>query len=457
MPLFGVLSSARWTHGALYGLAAGVVYFGIILHWITLFGTLPWILLALVEGLFVALFAALAALMMPRKTGWWGYLAVPAAWTAVPWLKSLGPYGFPWGSFAHIQANNLAVCQIASLTGPWGIDFLVCLFNLAVACAIVERKCSRTRIALLAAVVIVGLVIGGGLVSLRSTPEDGTPVRVAILQGNLKHDVTPEEGYPEKALSVYSEMSREAVARRAELIVWPEAALPVVVTPSGWGASISHLARNTGTQYLVGGYDAAEDPEITGSYNAAMLYNSQGQLTGVYRKVQLVPFGEFVPMRDRLPLLKRYSIRDEDVVRGESHVLLDSSIGKIGTAICFESLFPDILRSQTANGAEVLCITTNDSWFERTQAARHHLMMAQLRAIENRRYVIRAALTGISAFIDPHGRIVDQAGIFERKTMIGGVCGLRELTFYTRFGQYFAYLCVLITVAALLVCGRKKK
>jgi apolipoprotein N-acyltransferase len=165
--------------------------------------------------------------------------------------------------------------------------------------------------------------------------------------------------------------------------------------------------------------------------------------------VQLVPFGEFVPFRDKLPMLQNYGVRAEDVLAAKKHVLLNTCIGRTGTNICFESLFPEIARGETLHGAELLCVVTNDAWFQRTQAAHQHLMMAQLRAVENRRYLARAAGTGISALIDPYGRIKKQIGLFTPSTIMANVQPHTELTIYTRFGQWFAYLCVLMLIVCL--------
>ena len=263
------------------------------------------------------------------------------------------------------------------------------------------------------------------------------------------HDVVPEAGYESDAFETCKTMSLKAASDHPDIIVWPETSLTTEITEAGYGALISDLARQTDADYLVGGYDASTDPERAGSHNASHLYTRDGGKAGVYRKVHLVPFGEFVPLRDYLPMLGNYRIREEDVAPGDSHVLLDSSIGKIGVSICFESLFPEISRVETRDGAVALFVTTNDSWFQHTQAARQHLMMSKLRAIENRRYVVRAALTGISAIIDPYGRTVTELGIFKRGIVSGTIVPLHTLTLYTRLGQYFAYMCALIVVASL--------
>lgn len=457
VPLFAAMRGGNSRRAALYGLLAGFTYYGVVLFWISLFGYLPWALLAVVEALFFAAFAAVAARLMPGRIGWWGFAAVPALWTAIQWARSLGPYSLTWGSFAHAQADNLPIVQLASITGPWGIDFLVCLANLAIATAILPHMGTRRDAPVVIVFAITAIVYVGGIVATDRAPIYETGTRVAVLQSNLAHDVDPGPDYALRAFLEYETMSRHAADNGADLIVWPETSIPEPVTDNTWGQLISRLATATNANLLVGGYDLPDDASLLpGTHNGAHLYDRTGRRAGVYRKVRLVPFGEFVPLRDSLPFLKRYRIRVVDVLPGSSHRLLDSEIGKLGVSICFESLFPQVARQETRDGAAALLVMTNDSWFERTQAARQHLMMSRLRAVENRRFVIRAALTGISTVIDPHGRSGQELGIFRTGTVMGDIAPLRSLTPYTRFGDYFAYGCALIVVCGLGASFRRR-
>lgn len=431
-----------------YGFITGTVYFGIILFWITLFGYLPWVAAVLVlGGLPMAVFAGVACRLMPERIGWWGYIAVPAAWTAMQWLRSLGPLGFPWGSMAHIHANVLGLIQIASITGPWGIDFLVCLFNVA-ALGIARRQWAP----LAAACLLTAACVASGTYSVKTNPN----VKVAIIQGNVSQDVNCTPDYLSYAFGVYEPLSRAAASSKPDFIVWPETTLPTAISDIGWGAIVGRLARETNANYVVGAYDAPKTPSDQ-DYNGAHFYNRAGKKLGVYHKVHLVPYGEYVPLRKQMPFLNRYGIREKDVLPGDSHSLIDTEIGKVGVSICFESLFPQISCIETRNGAVALFILTNDGWFERSQAARQHLMMAKLRAVENRRYIVRAAATGISAVIDPYGRTISELDIYRRGVVTAPIEPLHGMTPYTRMGDAFAYLCVIIAAISYLwtVCRVK--
>jgi len=265
----------------------------------------------------------------------------------------------------------------------------------------------------------------------------------------MKNDFHPVPNYTEIAFSTFSRMTRDAASEGAKLVIWPETTIPCDITSPGWVDRIGALARDCSVEILAGGYDPANNSGQPGSYNTLFLFDKQGRMAGAYHKVQLVPFGEFVPLRERLPMLRDYGIRNEDVVAAKSHRLLKTSAGKVGVSICFESLFPQIARSEVLRGAQILCVVTNDAWFQRTQAAREHLMMAQLRAIENRRYLFRAAGTGISAVIDPCGGIRQRCDLF-RQGIIYDQARLSDgLTVYTRFGDWFVYLCIAILIASL--------
>ncbi len=449
VPLFIAIRYLKSVQAALCGLIAGLVYYGIILHWMTLFGYAPWALLALYQALYWAAFAGLAVRLSPQRIGWRGYVAIPAAWVVVEYLRTLGAYAFVWGSFAHTQATNLPFAQIAAVTGPWGIAFALVLLNMTLADAVASN--AKTRLGpLFAAGVLVLCVLGYGLNATRSAPNgEGHEQRIAILQANMKNDFNPVPDYPRISFERLSGMTRDAAAGGARLVIWPETAIPCDITSPGWADVIGRVARDASVEILAGGYDPSEDPAKQGSYNAVFLFSGDGDKAAAYRKAQLVPFGEFVPLREKLPFLKNYGIRPRDVLAGSEHSLVRTGIGKVGISICFESLFPQIARGETLDGAQILCVVTNDAWFQRTQAARQHLMMAQLRAIENRRYVARAAGTGISALIDPYGRIEHQVGLFRMGTIVADVRPRQELTFYTRHGDWLAFFCVAILIACL--------
>ncbi|MCE5315652.1 MAG: apolipoprotein N-acyltransferase [Armatimonadota bacterium] len=448
VPMLIAVRGASIRSATLYGLVAGAVYYGIIAHWVSIFGYLPWALVVLCEAALFAIFAAMASCIAGKSRA---YLTIPAAWTAIQWARSLGTLGFTWGSFAHTQASCMPVLQLVSIAGPWLIDFAVCLVNVAIAEAILNVGRKRFFATITAAVVTLG-AWGVGFATLKTAPEYHPATKVAIIQGNVAQDVVPDLNYLADTYITFSKMSRRAVSSGVGLVIWPETTLPTKITTSDWGGILSDLAKETRATYIIGGYAPSSEPSSPLFCNGAHFYGPDGKALGIYNKARLVPYGEYVPLRDYLPFLSRYGVRKQDVCPGTSHSVIKTALGKAGVSICFESLFPQIARIETKHGANVLVIITNDAWFERSPAAVQHLMMSRLRAVENRRFVIRGAATGISAIIDPYGRTQAELGIFKRGIVSGQVEPLTGLSPYTRAGDWLAYICVVIAIAA--ICGR---
>jgi apolipoprotein N-acyltransferase len=452
VPLLLAVRGTSFWRASLYGLITGLVYYGIILHWITLFGALPWVLLIGYQALYFAVFAALYVRLQPSRIGWLGYAAAPAAWVVLQFLRTLGAYAFIWGSFAHTQAGNLLVAQIASVTGPWGIDFLVAFVNVAFAASLLGPARRMAPLAVASLLTIAVCVFG--LVTLNAKPPAGQTKTVAIVQGAMKNVFEAGPLYVTRAFSTYTTLTLQAADKHPDVILWPETTLPTDLSTPFWGNALGLLSCASRAELLVGGY--ITDPTTGRGYNALFCCNARVR-EGTYRKVRLVPFGEFVPLRDLLPFAKNYGVRPDDVLAAKEHVLLNSRLGKLGVSICFESLFPQIARTETLSGARVLCVVTNDSWFERTQAGREHLMMAQLRAIENRRFVLRAAETGISAVIDPFGRIRSQLGLFRQGIITDKVQPSSRLTVYSRWGDWFAYASIAIMLLGVILSARSPR
>lgn len=451
VPLFVALRDATVPRAALCGLVTGLVYYLVFARWLLLFGALPWVVVNTFQALFIALFAILYARFARMRTSRVGLIIVPAAWVAVQFLKTLGAFACPWGSLAHTQANCLPVIQIASVTGAWGIDFMICFVSFAISTAITDRARSKTPLVIAASLVLAMLIFG--FVSLREPVVTTGGRRVALLQGNMTSGFHRVPDYLEVAFSLYSRMTLQAAKTNPDIILWPETSLPTDITSPNITRDISKLARQSSSWLLVGGYDPGDDPALDGFYNSLFVFNKDGERAGCYHKAQLVPYGEFVPLRDQMPFLRNYGVRPDDLLASDSHALLDTPIGKLGPSICFESTFSQIARNETRDGAEVLCVVSNDAWFERSSATPQHFMMARLRAVENRRFLLRAASTGVSAVMDPYGRIRHQLGLFREGIIIDRIVPSKTLTLYTRMGDWLAYMCVAVTVICLFVPG----
>jgi apolipoprotein N-acyltransferase len=279
-------------------------------------------------------------------------------------------------------------------------------------------------------------------------------MRAAVLQGNYNSDVELGGIYGEQVWQAYRSMTLEAGLRGAKLIVWPEAAVTGSLGGDQYTQSrVRDLAEDADALLLVGGRDEDGQGRV---YNSAFLIGPKEGILSRYAKVHLVPFGEYVLWRRQLPFLRYYRVTEYDLSPGKGYNLLRGGGLKVGTAICFESIFPDILRRMTASGAEVLCVITNDSWFGKTAAAEQHMSMSVFRAVENRRYLLRAASTGVSCIINPRGRILVRSGIFRRASLESEIKTCSIETFYTRHGNWFVFACfALVSLFALNAITRR--
>jgi len=421
----------------------GLGFFASLLYWIGIFGKLPWAALSLFQCLFIVAFVASAKLIGSRLGSWGRFALLPALWVSFEWIRSLGTFGFTWGDLGYSQYKVLPIVQLASFTGAWGVSFLIASFNSALANLVAARddlrrlRAGRDQVMLVALGVL--LLAALGSVSLkRPADRTGRLIRAAVVQGNIDQDIEQDVAFCERTWRTYRTMT--LAARNADLIVWPE-----TVVPGSLGCDpfiqrrLADLAAAAKAHLLVGGWD---ENDKGGDLNTAFLIGPGSGILGRYAKVRLVPFGEFVPLRRYMPFLQYYRVTPMDVSPGPGYNLLDAGSYKLGTAICFESIFPDISRRLTASGAELLCVITNDAWFGRTSAAEQHLSKSVFRAVENRRYLIRAAATGISCIVDPHGRILSRAGLFRPEVLHADVRARAEKTFYTRHGDWLVYACL---------------
>jgi len=259
----------------------------------------------------------------------------------------------------------------------------------------------------------------------------------------------------------YLQLSRQAIAEGAEMVLWPESSTPFYFEDDRAGADqVRALARQTHVSILLGsdqiGWRTQNGQIVPDKYyNSAFLVRGDGTTAGYYRKMHLVPFGEYVPLKSLLffaaPLVQAVS----DFSPGENAVLLPVKGHLMSTAICYEIVYPALVRQFTRAGSEMLTTITNDAWFGRTSAPYQHFAQASMRAIEEGRNLVRSANTGISGIVDPYGRVLLQTRIYETASVVGEARFLRRTTIYARIGDVFAYACVVLSAAALVVARRR--
>jgi len=448
------------------GLVSGAIYFGGTLYWtpdvLRTFGGISLPLAVAAGGLLVAylaLFPALVAVVVARvcgRIGPAGVLVTPPVWVAAELARRWVLGGFPWVLLGSSQAGVTPVLQTASLVGVYGLSALVAFVSSAVALAVAGRGRSRWMAPAAAAALVAALAAWGAWrVQDGALVRAGQPVRVALVQGNVLQNEKWDRARASDILNRYLTMTREGAARGASLIIWPESSTPFMFEHDPVGRfAITSLAQELGVAMLFGSdqYQAGNPARF---YNSAFLLGPDGQTRAVYRKMHLVPFGEYVPLKRLLffvaPLVESVS----DFSPGEEHVVMPLGEHRLSTAICYEVVYPDLVAAFVRRGSQLLTTITNDAWYGHSSAPHQHFWQATIRAAEHGRYLARAANTGISGIVDPYGRIVVQTPIFEQTVAIGEVRYLDGRTLYARTGDAFAYACVLVTLMAWWV-GRRR-
>ena len=463
----------RLLRAAGFGFAAGVVYFGGTLYWITrvmvMYGDVPLAAAVLINVAFVAylaLFPLIFAIVMARLTvanGPRALLTAPIVWVATELGRTYLLTGFPWVLLGYSQVTVLPVAQLASVFGVFGLSALVASVSATLAFAVVMaspagvvvRSGTVSRHVFMPAAVALGLVamtaIWGSLrIRQASLLTSGEAVRVGLLQGNVAEADRWQDQKAAEVFRRYLDMSRQAVASGASFVLWPESA-----TPYPFGEDINAteqmraLARRLNVPVLIGSDQIVHGGE-TKYYNAAFLIRADGSEGGVYRKVHLVPFGEYVPARHLFFFMSRIVQAVSDFSAGDTIEVLPVDGHKVSTSICYEIVYPNLVRQFTAAGSELLTTITNDSWFGATSAPYQHFAQASMRAIENGRFLVRAANTGISGIVDPYGRVTARSGLFEPAVIVGDARFLNEPTIYARTGDLLAYGCTVLTVMLLV-------
>ena len=469
VPLLVVVVRAPSVLGAFWrGLVAGVVHFAGTLYWIPqvmseyggLGGVTSWavhLLLVAYLALFPGLFAVSVAATY-RRLGSVGLLCAPAFWVTTELSRLYLFSGFPWELLGYSQTPMLPVAQLASLVGVLGVSALVVLVNATFAFAVTVADARRWRaVAGTASLVLATVVYGGWRLQASTLLEDGTPLRVAAVQGNVAQQDKWNPVLSDTILNGYLELTRTAVADGARLVVWPEAATPFAFESDPLGtAAIRQLARESGAHLLFGTTHVTRDDGLR-YYNAAVMVDDTGATAGVYRKHHLVPFGEYVPLRRALffvsPLVE--AVADFSAGPGPGTLTMDGQL--VSTAICYEVIYPGLVRGSVAQGSRLLTTVTNDAWYGRSSAPYQHFQQATMRAIEQGRFLVRAANTGISGVIDPYGRVIESTPLFERRVLTAEVRLLEGRTLYSRTGDLVAYACVVVTGLTLWMSRRRQR
>lgn len=454
--------------GFVIGYASGIVWYGGTCYWVYhtmhVYGRLSapvsagiLILFCLYLALYHGLFGFALALAARQRAAGIGraLMLSPFLWVAIE-LARARITGFPWDLLGTAQINNIPLTRLATLTGVYGISFEIALVNAAFAAVFLVPPSRRITL-LLAALVTSGVLQAAVLFNPRPSASD----RIAVLVQENIPILDPSDWTPQYYAQTIADLSRLSASGAIEaektqgvpgLVVWPESPAPFFATDPSFRRDVSEVARLS-KAYIVAGSlgmkyvaNPQRPPEL---YNSAALIGPNGDWVARYDKVHLVPFGEYVPFKSLFVFAEKLTREVGDFTRGSDRRPLDLGAYKVGAFICYESIFPDEIRQFAQNGAQVFVNISNDGWYGPTGAPGQHLNMARMRAIENHRWLLRATNTGVTASIDPYGRVVARAPVNERVELQAPYALISGTTFYTRHGDWFAFACVIISIVGL--------
>lgn len=469
VPLLFSLWKKDWRDAFAAGFVFGMAYFFGTLYWIyhsiNHFGGMPFfasILIVLFLCAYLSLFPALFAMFFAqacRRTRLPALFIAPVLWVCIEFIRSYALTGFPWSSIGYSQYRFLPLIQLADITGIYGISFLILAVNgFFVDLLLLKAKVKEMPLfplsyfmagsALLLTILIT--VVGYGFWRL-GQERAGRDLTVSVIQGNIEQDKKWEPVFQNEVFDTYTRLSLDALQDRPSLIIWPETSVPFLFGSDTANTDrLLQFQRQTGTPLLFGAVMAKK--RATGSAdltNSAILLERAGEKTFVYDKIHLVPFGEYVPLGRLLFFMDKLVVGIGDFLPGSVYKPADSEVGRFGTLICYEVIFPGLVRKFYTQGGDFIVTITNDAWFGRTAGAYQHFSMAVFRAVENRKPLLRAANTGISGFIDSNGRILAASGLFERQVLTHSVKTDATMTFYTKFGDLFSFFCIVISIILL--------
>lgn len=463
VPLLLALDGTRPASALLLGLITGLVFFAAALHWLytalSVYGHIHPILsvlLLLLPILYLALYFSLFAWLTSRCTPGEAVIMAPIYYVALECVRGILFLGF------CLHASPPMI-QIASITGVAGVSFLIIFFNAAISYFLRQpKKGAVSPLVPAAALAVVALNVFWGMGEIRALEKaGGIPFTAALVQGNISQDQKWDPRFQDMVVNRHLDMSRAAAQKKPDLIVWPEAAVPFYFgNAPHYTEMVRAAVREGGVPLLFGGMAWERGPLGEDRYfNSAFLVKPDGS-EHRYDKIHLVPFGEYVPYREFLSFARDMTKAVAgDTVAGTSTEPLHVNGITAGVQICYEIIFPEGARAFAQNGARLMVNVTNDAWYGRSAASAQELMALPFRAVENRLPVLRAANTGISAAVTASGKILHPTPLFETMTTVETVIipPVGNQTFYTRYGEVFAYACTAVAVWHFIAGGVRRR
>jgi apolipoprotein N-acyltransferase len=476
------LRNASVRQAGYLGLLAGFVHYVTLLYWLVptmhTYGPLPvWLsigallLLAFYMALYFALFSISVAAAVKRPV--FLILAVPVFWVSLEYMKTILFSGFPWGLIGYSQYRYLHLIQIADIFGVYGVSFFLAAVNAALFVGLLHaggldwRNQTVSRVSavfsVIFLVVIFAFTAGYGRYKIIETDKAmavSESLRVSVVQGNIEQSLKWDENYVSETVEKYISLSEEAMPFGPALIVWPETAAPFYfLQDNRLTTRVLEGMQGMNSWFLVGSpsFEYNRDADEMSFFNSAYLVDPEARAAGVYDKVHLVPFGEYVPLGNWLTFIDRMVQSAGDFKPGISGKTLSMPNADLAVQICYEIIFPRLSAKMVGNGANLIINITNDAWFGKTAGPHQHFSMTVFRSVENRRGLARSANTGISAFVDPVGRITGRTELFETTTLSRSVPLMTGYTFYTKYTDLLPLVSLGMALLLLVMAEVRRK
>src|SRR5215472_7562858 len=454
---------ARLVMAPLYGFVHALFFYPMCLTWIATvihqYGNVPPLvaaglvmLMAIAGGIISSVFSWAVALASKRGSALACALA-PCLWVTLEFARTHLPIiGFPWNLTGYTASRNLALVQLTTLTGIYGLSFLIAGYGALLAYAVLVGRQRAWKIVIASTAVLIFIAVGGRYF----VPQAQARFVAHLVQTNFPQSYE----YPPDWMALHAgdldqlqQISIDAAQKEPGLIVWPETPAPFSTQDRVFMNRADQIARDSGVDFLVGVEDWKQDAAGKRiATNSATLLVPSGARLFTYDKVHLVPWGEYVPLRHLLSFAGKLTADLGDFTPGTQYRVGELPGGAFGAFICYEAIFPNEVRHFAANGADLLINMSNDGWFGRSAAPAQHLMMARVRAVENRRWLLRDTNNGFTVDVDPYGRTIAALPTDIRGELDAPYDFCSDRTLYVRFGDWFAWLCVVLSVALIGVC-----
>ncbi|GIW21311.1 MAG: apolipoprotein N-acyltransferase [Candidatus Sericytochromatia bacterium] len=420
---------------------------------------LGWVVFSLIEALglsFIAFFTI-------NKSEIQNIILIPFAWILIEYLQGLTNFGFTWGRLGISQFQNIYLIQSANILGSLWISFLIVFVNTVIAFNFINYKRNKKIHfkSVLILFILVSINFVYGYYSFNKEDYFKNESKATIVQGNILSDQKWDISV-QSALDIYLDLSKKSLGRKnkSDFIVWPESAVKTLIENEVIIKQLKDFTKLYNVTLITGCFSSnktinqilkGEEYEIMNSITGI---NEKGEILGFYSKRHLVPFGEYLPFRKLLefflPKISKLNALEKDLTPGKDAGIFSTKYGNIGGLVCYESIFPEIARDSVLSGANLLVIVTNDSWFKDSMATQHHNAQAVFRAIENNRYIIRAANTGISSFISSKGEILNYLPPLVKDTISYNVRFKDNVSYYTKYGDVIVILSLLVILSSYI-------